>query len=92
MNWKDGRLVKAVIRSTIGGNLRLRSYNRLFLQGKELKELKKDIDNVNPLFVLQQISRPMVSEKAPLKGLDLRKTYLYDQQTQVGEVLVFEGE
>jgi len=63
----------------------------LLLRGKELKEVKKDTDNANPLFVLQRINRPMISEKAPLKGIDLRKTYLYDRQTKVGEVLVFEG-
>lgn len=91
ITWKNNRLVKAVIRSTIGGNLRLRSYDRLLLRGKELKEVKKDTDNANPLFVLQRINRPMISEKAPLKGIDLRKTYLYDRQTKVGEVLVFEG-
>ena len=31
MEWKDGKLVKAVIRSTLGGNLRLRVPNELKL-------------------------------------------------------------
>lgn len=88
LSWKEGRLVKAVIKSTIGGNLRIRSYEELALQEGNLKEVKEDKLNENPLFVSQQISRPMISEKAPLRGVELRKTYVYDCPTQAGDVLV----
>nr|WP_291529333.1 glycoside hydrolase family 95 protein [Bacteroides sp. UBA939] len=89
MTWKDGKLVKAVIKSTIGGNLRLRSYNSLTLQDGEMTEAKKESANANPLFVYQQIARPMISERAPLQGVKLRNVNLYDCPTQAGEVLVF---
>ena len=88
LSWKEGRLVKAVIKSTIGGNLRIRSYEELALQEGNLKEVEGDKLNENPLFVSQQISRPMISEKAPLRGVELRKTYVYDCPTQAGDVLV----
>ena len=93
MTWKEGRLVKAVIKSTIGGNLRLRSYNRLSLQGEgKLESVKEGTPNENPLFATQQIARPMISEKAPLKGVNLRDSYLYDYATQAGETIVVTGE
>jgi len=91
MSWKDGHLVKAVIKSTIGGNLRLRSYDNLILQAGKLDEVKEGFPNKNPLFVLQQVARPMVSEKAPLSGVQIRDTYLYDCPTRIGEILVFTG-
>ena len=89
MTWKDGKLVKAVIRSTIGGNLRLRSYTAL--QHEQLAEVKADSENVNPLFKHQQIARPMISEKAPLRGVQLKDSYLYDCMTEAGQTLVITG-
>lgn len=91
LSWKDGRLVKAVIKSTIGGNLRLRSYDELALEQGSLTELKKEICNENPLFAFQQVLRPLISEKAPMKGVALRETHLYDCPTQAGETLVVTG-
>lgn len=91
LNWKDGHIVKAVIRSTVGGNLRLRSYDRLILKDGKLTEVKAGSENENTLFTLQRISRPMISEKAPLRGLQLRDTYLYDCMTQPGERITIEA-
>ena len=89
MTWKEGRLVKAVIKSTIGGNLRIRSYNELTLQNEgRLEAVKEGVPNPNPLFATQQIARPMISEKAPMTGIRLRNSYLYDCDTQVGETIV----
>ena len=86
--WKDGKLVKAVLRSETGGNLRLRSYWKLAAEGALLKQKKEEEANPNALFKVQQISRPMISEKAPLKGVALRDTYLYDVDTREGEVII----
>ena len=89
LSWKEGRLVKAVIKSTIGGNLRLRSYSSLALQGDgRLSDVKGDSVNENPLFAFQQIARPMISEKAPLRGVELRKVYTYDCSTEPGQTIV----
>ena len=85
--WKEGKLVKAVIRSTIGGNLRLRSNTELSAEGLS----KAEGENSNPLFKQQQIARPMISEKAPLKGVELQSSHLYDCTTEPGQVLVILG-
>ena len=83
-----GKLVKAVLRSETGGNLRLRSYWKLAAEEALLKQKKEEEANPNALFKVQQISRPMISEKAPLKGVALRDTYLYDVDTREGEVII----
>ncbi len=87
LKWEDGKIVSVVIKSTIGGNLRLRSYDELMLNGKGLKQAKGE--NANPLFTKQQVARPLVSEKAPLKGVELRPAYEYDISTIEGETFIF---
>ena len=42
LTWKDGKLVKAVLRSETGGNLRLRSYWKLAAEGALLKQKKEE--------------------------------------------------
>ena len=87
LTWKDGKLAKAVIRSTIGGNLRLRAYSKLKAD-VSLRQVEEGIPNPNPLFDVQLISRPMISEKAPLRGVSLKDTYLYDVDTEAGDTII----
>ena len=77
----------AIIKSTIGGNLRLRVHNTLAMDGMTL--VKAEGDNPNPLFEKQEISRPLVSEKVPLKGVELKDSYLYDVATEAGQTYTF---
>ena len=53
------------------------------VEGKDYPESKND--NPNPLFAKQHIARPLVSEKATLKGISLMKTYQYDVPTEAGQ-------
>lgn len=87
LKWKDGKVESAIIKSTIGGNLRLRVHNTLAMDGMTL--VKVEGDNPNPLFEKQEISRPLVSEKAPLKGVELKDSYLYDVATEAGQIYTF---
>jgi alpha-L-fucosidase 2 len=49
MEWKDGKIIKAIIKSTLGGNLRLRVPNEMKLNdGNELK--KAQGENKNPFY------------------------------------------
>ena len=50
LTWKGGKLVKAVLRSETGGNLRLRSYWKLAAEGALLKQKKEEEANPNALF------------------------------------------
>ncbi|NDW13632.1 glycoside hydrolase family 95 protein [Bacteroides sp. 214] len=81
MKWANGKLVSAQIKSTIGGNLRLRTHTQL----ASVKEAKEE--NNNAFFNYQEVLRPMISERAPLKGVELLPYYMYDIATQPGEVI-----
>ncbi len=86
IEWEDNVLRKAVIRSTIGGNLRIRSYVKL--QGEGLKEVTDGSENPNPLFAPQEILRPAVSPKAVLHGPEIPQGFLYDIETVPGQEVV----
>lgn len=84
IEWKDGKMTKATVKSGNGGNLRIRSL--VPLAGKGVRPAKGD--NRNPLFatpgnVKQRINYPDKIEKLP----ELKQTYLYDISTKKGEVI-----
>jgi alpha-L-fucosidase 2 len=85
MEWKDAKLVKVVIKSTIGGNLRLRVPNQMRLSsGGSLK--KATGENINSFYQVEKIAAPIVSPKASITSPELKETLLYDLPTQSGKV------
>ena len=79
--WNDGNLRSAVVRSTIGGTLRIRSY--VPLQGKGLSEAKGACPN--QLLAPANIKQPLQSkELQTLSLLPIRKVYEYDLDTTPG--------
>lgn len=85
LTWREGKIVKAVVKSTIGGNLRLRT--RTEIDG--LAAVEEGKPNPNPLFAQQPVAEPLISEKASLNGISLPVTYLYDCSTEAGDTLTF---
>ncbi|TDH23480.1 glycoside hydrolase family 95 protein [Segetibacter sp. 3557_3] len=84
MEWKDGRLVKAVVTSNLGGNLRLRLPNAVKLStGSGLKVAKGT--NTNPFYKIEETLAPVISSNANVTPPDLKKTLVYDLQTQRGK-------
>jgi alpha-L-fucosidase 2 len=88
MEWKDSKLVKLVIKSTLGGICRLRSYNNLKLQGNGLLKEAKGA-NTNSFFNTPPVAKPIVSEKANLNSMQLKPTFLYDINTVAGQRYTF---
>jgi alpha-L-fucosidase 2 len=88
MAWDGGHLTKATIKSTLGGNLRLRSYVPLAAPG--LKAAQGE--NSNPLFVCPQGKKPLISDQATPAKDEGRKVYEYDLTTTAGGVYNIEGE
>jgi len=86
LEWSNGDIKKGTILSTIGGNLRIRSYVPLI--GKGLKEAIGL--NPNQLNQRVEMKKPLVSEHANLKGNTLRKVYEYDVATVAGKRYAFE--
>ena len=82
MQWKDGKIVKAVIKSNLGGNLRLRVPNEMKLSNGILKEAAGE--NNNPFYQVEKTPAPVISEKAIITPPDVKKTFVYDIPTQKG--------
>ena len=78
-----------MVRSTIGGKLRLRSY--VPLKGKGL--VKAEGDCPNPLFAPAAVSQPLRSQELKdFKQLSLRQVYEYDIETVAGQTYRFQSE
>lgn len=81
MAWKNGRITSLNIRSTIGGNLRLRIPQPL----NDSRLLTANGENPNPLF--STYTMPCKTSSAADKNVDLRPTWLYDIETKPNEVI-----
>lgn len=78
--WKDGKITQLTIKSTLGGNCRL----RLDASGKPLIKgiaLAKG-ENKNPFYEVTQVTKPIVNKKAVLEQPKLKATKLYDLATK----------
>ncbi|RXK83635.1 glycoside hydrolase family 95 protein [Filimonas effusa] len=85
MEWKNGALASVTIKSSIGGNLRLRSYNPL--EQQQLAVAKGE--NKNILFKRQPVTDPVISAQASFAGTGLRHSFEYDIATQPGKTYTF---
>ncbi|MRG48026.1 glycoside hydrolase family 95 protein [Chitinophaga sp. SYP-B3965] len=83
--WKDGQVVKLTIKSTLGGNCRLRVPNVL----KGINKAATKGENPNPFFVIENTAAPVISDKAKLTLPSLKETILYDVVTQPGKTYTF---
>jgi alpha-L-fucosidase 2 len=83
IQWKNGEIVASKIKSSFGGNCRLRSYTQL--KGKGLKEANGQ--NTNPFFRTPYITKPLINKELTSEPLTTRKVYEYDISTQKGEVI-----
>ncbi|MBO9683524.1 MAG: glycoside hydrolase family 95 protein, partial [Flavisolibacter sp.] len=85
MEWKNGKVVKAVIKSTLGGNLRLRVPGEMKLStGAALK--KATGKNSNSFYLVEETPAPIISDKAAIEPLNLKETVVYDLPTTTGKV------
>jgi len=85
MEWKDGKVIKAIIKSTLGGNLRLRVPNEMkFSDGKDLKKAKGE--NKNTFYQTEEIPAPVISPKATITPPEMKNNLLYDVSTQRGKI------
>jgi alpha-L-fucosidase 2 len=83
IHWENGELTKAFIKSSLGGNCRIRSY--VPLKGKALKKAKEK--NPNPFYEIPEIKTPLIhAENNPDEPVR-KKVYEYDITTHKGEVI-----
>ena len=83
MSWQQGQLKKAVIKSKLGGTLRIRSY--VPLKGNNLKVASGEV--TNPLLKKAEIRKPLMSsELSSFQTLPIKKVYEYDMETTADKV------
>lgn len=90
MEWKDGKVLKVEIKSTLGGNLRVRVPNSLVSSSNEslTNALGK---NDNPYFYFPETPDPRISTNANLDLPDLDNKNLYDIETTKGNTYTFQA-
>ena len=90
MTWDGGRLRRAVLTSTVGGVLRIRSAVPLKLNGKALRTAGT-APCPNPLLRAQTVLAPLVSPEAPRQPDAEHMDLLYDVETKPGKSYCFAG-
>jgi alpha-L-fucosidase 2 len=87
LQWQDGKVGKAVIKSSLGGNLRIRVPNEVKVsKGGVLKQASGE--NQNPFFHVEQTPSPQVSPLATVQLPELANTKVYDIATVAGGIYV----
>jgi alpha-L-fucosidase 2 len=88
MQWKNAKLSKLVVKSTLGGNLRLRVSIEMKLgTGAALK--KATGENTNPFYQVEETPAPIISPKATIIAPGMKEAKLYDISTKPGRSYTF---
>ncbi|MBN8650034.1 MAG: glycoside hydrolase family 95 protein [Cytophagales bacterium] len=86
MQWQDRRVVKLVIKSTLGGNLRIRLPNSVSTANGELTAASGS--NPNPFYYVEKTLPPVVNATAPL-AFTMPTLLMFDLSTEAGKRYVF---
>lgn len=89
MDWKNSKLTKLSMKSTLGGNARIRIANDIQLQSKTQLNLAKG-ENPNKYYEVNSIKNPLKSDDAEMKGFQVKETQLFDFATEKGKTYIFE--
>jgi alpha-L-fucosidase 2 len=85
LQWKDAKISKVVIKSTLGGNLRVRVPNEVrYSDGDALK--KAIGENPNVFYQVEETRAPIVSPKTTVTLVQTPQTWLYDIETKAGTI------
>ena len=85
MQWKYAKLVKLVVKSNLGGNLRLRLPNEMKSNNGQALKIAKG-ENLNTFYFVNETAKPIISESATLSPLNLKPSFLIDIPTQTGKI------
>ena len=84
IQWENGEIQTATIKSALGGNCRIRS--NVPLKAKGLKEANGA--NTNPFYQVAEIKKPLIHAEKEVTPPELKKIYEYDIETKKGDVVV----
>lgn len=83
IQWKNGEIMTAKIKSSQGGNCRLRSF--VPLKGKGLT--KAGGQNPNVFFRTPDVAKPLINKELTTAPLYMGKVYEYDISTRKGDII-----
>ncbi len=81
MDWKNSKLTKLIIKSTLGGNARIRVAKNVHLKSKTSFTSAKG-ENSNEYYQVNAIKAPLISEKAHLNTIAIPETQVFDFKTE----------
>lgn len=91
IEWDELKIKRLIIHSKLGGNCRIRTYNELKPQDNNIILKHASGENPNEFYKTPILPKPIISPEAKLKGINLKKTYLYDFKTDKEKSYVFIG-
>lgn len=90
MEWENGNVKQLIIKSSLGGNCRLRLSSEVKLSGQVLLNGAKG-ENTNSFYQVATVKVPLIAQKAALKGYRAPDTKSYDFNTEAGKTYVFKA-
>ena len=90
ITWKDGQMSKFDVKSKLGGNCRITVYQPISATGS-VKFREATGGNPNPFYETPNVKEPVISSKATLNKVALKDSYVYDLETEAGEVYSFKA-
>ncbi len=88
--WKENKVTGLTVKSTLGGNCRLKLHSQVKSKDKNLLK-KAEGPNPNRYFNVPDIAEPLISPKAQLKEVSLKDFHMYDFITDKGMSYYFSG-
>lgn len=90
MQWKNGKVIKAVFKSTIGGNLRLRVPNEMKMaDGNNLKKAMGK--NPNSFYQYDAVPDAVIADASLITPPVLDEMFMYDLPTKAGQLYVLQS-
>ena len=88
LSWKDGEIEKAIIKSNLGGNFRIRLPHSMKLSDGREPTAAAGV-NPNPFYFVSETPAPIISDEAKVEHLGLQDSVVYDLPTSGGETITF---
>lgn len=88
IKWENSKLTQLKIKSNLGGNCRIRIAKDLSAK-TNVKYNFANGENPNEFYQVNSLKKPLISEKADIKGFKTPETQLLDFDTQKNKVYTF---
>ena len=83
MEWKAGKLTKAVVHSALGGRCRIRANDKITV--KQAADQPLATDKLNPLFNIVDAGKPLINDETKLGDMPVAKGYTIEIKTEKGK-------